>query len=144
MKNRFGLDEPQISPDGRWLAYISTESGRQEVYVQPFRRRGESVRVSTSGGGQPKWRGDGKELFYLSQDRSLMAVDVREGVTGAEIGIPAVLVPASELKAVVQGLDYDDYAVANDGQRFLIKTPVADRGSQRIHVMLNWPSLLPK
>jgi hypothetical protein len=64
-----------------------------------------------------------------------MAVDVRQGVTGAEIGTPAVLVPANELKAVVQGLDYDDYAVTNDGQRFLIKTPVADR------VMLNWPSL---
>ncbi|RPI18030.1 MAG: hypothetical protein EHM61_28985 [Acidobacteria bacterium] len=142
MKNRFGLDEPQVSPDGRWLAYMSTESGRYEVYVEPFRRRGESVRVSTSGGGQPKWRGDGKELFYLSLDRAMMAVNVREGATGPEIGIPAVLVSAKELGAVVQGPDFDDYAVTTDGQRFLVKRPVGEANPQRIHVLLNWPSLL--
>ena len=142
MKNRFGLDEPQVSPDGRWLAYMSTESGRYEVYVEPFRRRGESVRVSTSGGGQPKWRGDGKELFYLSLDRAMMAVSVREGATGPQIGIPAVLVPAKDLSAVVEGPDYDDYAVTSDGQRFLVKMSVGETNPQRIHLLLDWPSLL--
>jgi Tol biopolymer transport system component len=53
----FNLDEPHLSPDGRWLAYLSTESGRAEVYVEPFRRDGDRVRVSVDGGGQPKWRG---------------------------------------------------------------------------------------
>jgi Tol biopolymer transport system component len=64
LKTGFRLAEPRLSPDGRWLAYISDESGRWEVYVEPFRRPGERVRVSVDGGGQPKWRGDGKELFY--------------------------------------------------------------------------------
>jgi len=142
MKNRFGIDETQISPDGRWLAYISTESGRYEVYVEPFRRRGERARVSTNGGGQPKWRGDGKELFYLSLDGALMAVDVREGATGPEVGIPTTLVPADVLGAMVQGPQFDDYAVSADGQRFLVKTPATKDDRQQIHVLLNWPSLL--
>jgi len=62
------LDEPQVSPDGRWLAYISLDAGRWNVYVQPFRRPGERVRVSRNGGGSPKWRDDGQELFYVASD----------------------------------------------------------------------------
>jgi Tol biopolymer transport system component len=144
MKTRFHVDEPQISPDNRWLAYISTESGRFEVYVEPFRRRGERVRVSTNGGGQPKWRGDGKELFYLNPKGALMVVAVREGATGPAIGIPTTLIPADVLGAVVQGPDVDDYAVSTDGQRFLVKRPAVQDQRQRIHVLLNWPSLLEK
>ena len=83
LAGQFDLDEPHVSPDGRWLAYISTESGRFEVYVEPFRRRGEKLRVSDNGGGQPRWRGDGKELFYLSLDRSIVAVSVRDGAGGS-------------------------------------------------------------
>jgi Tol biopolymer transport system component len=142
MKDRFAVDEPQVSPDGQWLTYISRESGRYEVYVEPFRRRGETVRVSASGGGQPRWRGDGKELFYLSLDGALMAVGVGAGATGPEVGIPTVLIPANELRAVVQGPDYDDYAVSADGQRFLVKRSTMDDQRQRIHVLLNWPSLV--
>ena len=63
--DQFGLDETHLSPDGRWLAYTSTESGRSEIYLEPFRQSGERVRVSVDGGGQPKWRGDSKELFML-------------------------------------------------------------------------------
>jgi eukaryotic-like serine/threonine-protein kinase len=142
MKDSFGVDEPQVSPDGRWLAYISTESGRFEVYVEPFRQRGERVRVSTNGGGQPKWRGDGKELFYLAFDGAMMAVNVREGATGPEVGIPVILVSAQDLRAVTQAPDYDDYAVSSDGQRFLVKRMVEEGQRQRIHVLLDWPSLL--
>jgi eukaryotic-like serine/threonine-protein kinase len=141
MKDGFEVDEPQVSPDGRWLAYISTESGRFEVYVEPFRRRGERVRVSTNGGGQPKWRGDGKELFYLSNG-AMMAVNVREGATGPEVGIPVVLVSAEDLRAVTLAPDFDDYAVTSDGQRFLVKRMVEEGKRQRIHVLLDWPSLL--
>jgi Tol biopolymer transport system component len=141
-QNRFAIDEPQVSADGRWIAYISQESGRYEVYVAPFGRRGETVRVSTGGGGQPKWRGDGKELFYLSPDGALMAVDVRGGENGADVGLPTTLVPARDLRAVTQGPDYDDYAVTSDGQRFLIKRPVDGDSRQRIHVLLDWPSVL--
>jgi dipeptidyl aminopeptidase/acylaminoacyl peptidase len=137
MQGRFAVDEPHVSLDGRWLAYVSTESGRNEVYVEPFRRRGETVRVSKDGGGQPRWREDGKELFYLSLDGRLMAVSVREGATGPEVGAPTTLVPADRLRAVVQGPDYDDYAVTADGQRFLVKVLAAPQERQRIHVLLD-------
>jgi Tol biopolymer transport system component len=142
LKGRFAVDEPKLSPDGRWLAYISTESGRFEVYLEPFRRRGERVRVSSDGGGQPRWRGDAKELFYLSLDGRLMVVNVREGPTGPEIGVPATLVPADRLRAVVQGPDYDDYAVSTDGQRFLVKVRAGQAERQRLHVVVDWMSLL--
>jgi hypothetical protein len=112
------------------------------VYVEPFRRRGERVRVSTNGGGQPKWRGDSKELFYLTLDGALMAVNVREGTTGPIVGVPTTLVPADVLGAVVQGPEFDDYAVSADGQRILVKRPATKDERQRIHVLLNWPSLL--
>jgi len=138
----FAIDQPHVSPDGRWLAYISTESGRYEVYLQPFRRRGERVRVSANGGGQPRWRGDGEELFYLGLDGALMAVEVRSGATAIEVGMPGVLVPARAFGAVMEGADYTDYSVTADGQRFLVKRPVEGSERPRIHVLLDWPSLV--
>jgi dipeptidyl aminopeptidase/acylaminoacyl peptidase len=142
MKDDFAGDEPQVSRDGRWLAYRSQDSGNFEVYVEPFRRSGERIRVSTRGGGQPKWRGDGKELFYLQLDGSLMAASVREGKGGLEVGMPVVLVPARDLRAVTTAPDYDDYAVSSDGQRFLIKRADDDAPRQAIHLLLEWPSLV--
>jgi hypothetical protein len=71
-----------------------------------------------------------------------MAVDVRERPSGLEVGIPIVLVPADRLRAIVQGPDYDDYAVSADGQRFLVKRSVDADARQRIHVLLDWPSLV--
>jgi Tol biopolymer transport system component len=138
-KDRFGLDEPHVSPDGRWLAFISTESGRYEVYIEPFRSRGERVRVSASGGGQPKWRGDGKELFFLDLNGALMAVDVHEGKAGLQVGIPTMLVSAGRLRAVVEGPDFDDYAVTADGRHFLVKRHGEKNEKPRIHVLVNWP-----
>ncbi len=142
-KDQFASDEHHVSPDGRWLTYISQESGRFEVYVEPFRGRGEKVRVSPNGGGQPRWRGDGKEIFYLSPDGRLMAASVRETPTGLEVGIPTTLVPADRLKAVVQGMDYDDYAVTSNGQRFLVKVNGSKDSRQRIHVLLDWTPPVP-
>jgi Tol biopolymer transport system component len=131
------LDEPQVSPDGRWLAYISDESGAFEVYVEPFRRSGERVRVSPEGGGQPRWRGDGEELFYVSPAGQLMSVDVRAGETSLEVGLPVVL-----FGGVVAQANTDHYAVTADGQRFLVKVPVGGSRGPRIHAILNWTSLV--
>jgi Tol biopolymer transport system component len=140
--DHFASDAHHVSPDGRWLAYVSQESGRFDVYVGPFRGAGEKVRVSPSGGGQPRWRGDGKEIFYLSPDGRLMAASVREAATGLEVGIPATLVPADRLKAVIEGMDYDDYAVTSDGKRFLVKVSTSKDGRQQIHMLLDWtPSI---
>ena len=68
------VDEPHVSPDGRWLAYSGNDTGQWEVYVQPFMRPGGRVRVSTNGGSQAHWRGDGRELFYLALDGTMMSV----------------------------------------------------------------------
>ena len=144
LSGQFSIDEPHVSPDGRWLAYISTESGQFELYVEPFRRRGEKLRVSTSGGGQPRWRGDGRELFYLSPDGGIVSVSVREGASGLELGRPTTLVSADRTQAVVTGPDYDDWDVTPDGQRFLVKVSATPVERPRIHVLLNWPSLVPR
>ncbi|MCG6920484.1 MAG: hypothetical protein LJF15_05270, partial [Acidobacteria bacterium] len=138
----FAVDQPHVSPDGRWLAFISQESGRFEVYVEPFGRDGERVRASAGGGGQPRWRGDGKELFYLSLDGALMAVSVRGEATSVEVGPPTTLVAARDLKAVVGNPDFSSYSVASDGQRFLLKRRSGGDEEPRIHVLLDWPSLL--
>ena len=134
----FRFHEPRVSPDGRWLAYISNESGEWEVYVEPFQRPGERVRVSVNGGGQPKWRGDGTELFYRKLDGPLMAVDVREAAGSLELGLPTELFDAGEF-----GTAHSDvYAVSANGQRFLVMLPVEDEGKLRMHVVVNWESLL--
>ncbi len=134
----FMVDEPQISPDGRWLAYLSPESGRDEVYVEPFRRDGDRVRISVEGGGQPKWRGDGKELFFTAENGRLMAAEIRAAGDRLEVELPVELF---EIRGL-QGTGYDDYAVAADGQRFLIKLPIEAARRAQLHVVTNWPSLL--
>ena len=116
------LDEPQVSPDGRWLAYVSDESGRSEVYVEPFRRPGERVRVSTDGGGQPKWRADGKELFYVAPSGRLMAVDVSVSAGRLEVALPVSLFGGLNADPI-----WDMYALTRDGQRFLVVVPVGRR-----------------
>ena len=75
------VDEPHVSPDGRWLAYSGNDTGQWEVYVQPFMRPGGRVRVSTNGGSQPRWRGDGRELFYLALDGTMMSVRTADPAT---------------------------------------------------------------
>ena len=135
LKSASSLGEARMSPNGRWLAYVSNESGRDQIYVQPFRRRGDRLPVSRDGGSQPRW-GDEEELFYLSDDGQLMAVDVREGASGLEVGTPEVLVPADALMRAA----LDSYAVTADGQRFLVKMRVEQDVKQRIHVVTNWSS----
>ncbi len=134
----FLLDEPQLSPDMRWLAYISNESGRDEVYLEPFRREGDRVRVSVDGGGQPKWRGDGRELFFTTPSSRLVAVDVQTVGDRIEVSLPVELF---EIRGL-QGAGYDDYAPSADGQRFLVKLPIEAARKQQLHVVTNWPALL--
>jgi Tol biopolymer transport system component len=131
------IDEPHLSPDGRWLAYTSVDSGQSEVYVGPFRRPGETVRVSPEGGGQPRWRGDGRELFYVTSDGRLMAVTVRAGKERLEFDLPEAL-----FGGVIAAPNRDHYAVTADGQRFLVTVPVDQGEGQHLHVVVNWPSLL--
>jgi dipeptidyl aminopeptidase/acylaminoacyl peptidase len=140
MDTGFRVDEPRISPDGRWLAYISDESGQYEVYVEPYRREGERVRVSLRGGGQPRWRGDGKELFFVAQENDLMAVALQETGDRLEVSLPEELLRLG----VSVGPMLDDYAVTADGERFLVKKPLEQAQLPRVHVLLNWPTILER
>ena len=131
-----------FSPDGKWIAYMSTESGRNEVYVQPFPPTGAKWMISTQGGVQPKWRGDGKELFYLpgASDR-IMAVNIRTAGGGIEYDAPHELFPVSTLPAIVSAYD-----VSADGQRFLVLQPPAGASPDQnaLTVVLNWQAGLKK
>ena len=113
----------QFSPDGRWVAYESNESGRFEVYVQSFPTPGAKLLVSTSGGSQMRWRADGRELFYVAADGRLMSVPVDLPSAGAtiELGSPTALF-ATRIESSVQGGIAHAYAVTADGQRFLMST----------------------
>jgi Tol biopolymer transport system component len=126
----------RLSPDGRWLAYGSQESGTPEIYVQRFPDGAQRTRVSTNGGVKPSWGADGRELFYRSE-RSLMAVDVRTG-DRLDLGAPHMLFAAP----FVPGFDlipFYDYVVTRDGQRFLIATALHDRVAP-LTAVVNWTS----
>ena len=115
LQTQFNEQEGAFSPDGRWVAYVSDESGRDEIYVQAFPLSGEKHQISTGGGSEPYWKKDGKELFYLAADRNLMAVPVTLGTTITP-GTPKSLFP------VPVSAQRHSYAVTADGQRFLVST----------------------
>jgi eukaryotic-like serine/threonine-protein kinase len=128
----------RFSPDGRWVAYVSDEDGRREVFLQSFPVPGGKLQISNAGGDQPMWRRDGKELFYLSADRKLMSVQVKGGSNlEAEAPRPLfdVAVPSSE-----SGRNH--YVVTGDGERFLVNTLVEDAVRSPAAVVLNWTAEL--
>jgi Tol biopolymer transport system component len=135
------MDQPggEFSPDGRWLAYESNESGRFEVYVQPFPEAGGKWQMSSAGGTQPRWRRDGKELYYVAPDARLMAVTVAATPDGKTLdpGVPSPLfrTPLASGAGVTAGRP--EYAVAPDG-RFLMNTVVDGSAPSPITVVLNW------
>ena len=127
----------RLSADGRWLAYTSDSSGHEEVYVQTFPGGRGKWQISPNGGTQPQWRRDGRELFYVSAERQLIAVSVNQRDEGFEAG-------TQERLFVMPPTYLDDdsfYDVAPDGCRFLINAAGSDR-TQRIEVVLNWPAML--
>jgi Protein kinase domain/WD40-like Beta Propeller Repeat len=128
----------QFSPDGRWVAYMSDESGTSEVHIRAFAARGLSHRVSANGGSAPRWRADGRELFYLAPDGTMMAVTVRPG-DAFEAGPPAPLFK-TQMPGVGTGNNWGynaNYTVTGDGQRFLISTLIEKRQVQTT-VVLGW------
>jgi DNA-binding winged helix-turn-helix (wHTH) protein len=131
----------QLSPDGRWLAYASDESGRWEVYVQAFPSPGRKWTVSTRGGTEPRWRDDGKELYYLGRDHGLMAVTIRQADQRAlEISVPQKLFPTEA--GCYDSAFSPSYVVASHGRRFLSLS--SDRGDGHpLTAVVNWTSALP-
>jgi Tol biopolymer transport system component len=135
----------RFSPDSRWVSYVSNESGRDEVYVMPFSlpaagatapvAAGDRVRVSTAGGVLPRWRRDGRELFYLSPDLQVMAAAVRQ--VGSRIEVRSVT-PLFSLNPKPVGWVYD---VMPDGQKFVVNS-LGDEGRRPLALVTNWRSTL--
>ena len=125
------LDQARFSPDGRWVTYNDRESGRFEIFVVPFPPTGERFKISTSGGVQPEWRGNGRELFYVDPLGTLMAVDIRPTLR-FEADSPHPLFRTR----LQRNFETEEYRVTADGQRFLLRVPVG--GSVRTTLVLNW------
>jgi Tol biopolymer transport system component len=131
--------QAQISPDGRWIAYASDESGRWEVYVQSFPVLGAKRAISTGGGSEPQWRRDGRELFYVTADGTLMAVNVSSGQTlQATRPMPLFRTPIPTSGEMNSRRNH--YVAAPDGQRFLVNA--ASEAQESISVLVNWTSRL--
>ncbi|MBI4474810.1 MAG: serine/threonine-protein kinase, partial [Acidobacteria bacterium] len=130
----------RFSPDGKWITYVSSESGRDEIYVRPFQPDGTvgagKWQISTNGGIEPRWPRHGKEIFYIGPDNMLMSVEVQTGGR-FEAGVPRPLFPTRPVGV----LRYD---VSSDGQRFLVSTPIDEATSAPATVVLNWFAALSR
>ena len=123
---------------------VANETGRTEVYVESFPTSGAKWQISKNGWHHPKWRGDGKELFYYAADGQLMAVPIK-GDAAVEIGTPVPLFTPRLLNGPNVGQGFRaQYDVARDGQRFLLNVPVEDAPTPPITVVLNWTAGLKK
>jgi hypothetical protein len=135
------LKNARFSPDGRWVAYGSNESGRWEIYVTSFPDAHGKWQISNGGGDQPKWRSDGKELFYITPDGKIMAAPVTVGAN-FDAGTASVLFQANprEMVATSEQVTYD---VSKDGERFLVNTRLKT-GATPMSIVLNWTAKLTR
>jgi eukaryotic-like serine/threonine-protein kinase len=131
--------DAKASPDAKWLAYMQrdTNASRPEVLVQSLSTTGAKWRISTAGGRWPRWRADGKELFYLAAGGNLMDVPIEADTASLRAGVPKVLFQAG-LSVLGEGLGF--FGVSADGQRFLLKVADDQHRTASIVVVTNWPA----
>ncbi len=136
VRTPFNEYQGQLSPDGKWLAYTTDDSGRPEIFVRGVRGQGTPVLVSSAGGSQSRWKGDGSEIYYLSPGGKLMAVPIKLSATGRpDPGTPSALF---DLPAPGAGATEYRYDVTPDGRKFLVVTPPGNGQRQVLAVTLNW------
>ena len=140
LQTGFNSANAQLSPDGRWVAYASNESGRYEIYVQGFPTPGGKAQLSIAGGNQPRWARDGRELFYVSADRKLTAVAITTDTT-VQPGAATALFETHLVDPTPYGLPQHD--VAPDGRRFLLLA-AKETAAVPMTVVLNWTVALRK
>jgi eukaryotic-like serine/threonine-protein kinase len=139
------LDSPSdemhanFSPDGHFIAYTSNESGRYDVFVQSYPQPDRRWQVSTNGGYEPRWRADQREIYYLSDDRKLMAVAIGPA---SSFGVPTPLLQTRVPRGVTANRTH--YIASRDGRRFLVNTQTNDARPAPITVILNWAAALKK
>jgi serine/threonine protein kinase len=148
VQTRFDERQGQFSADGRWVAYVSNETGSDEVYIRAFPGPGGKWQASTAGGIDPRWRRDGQELFYVAPDGKLMAVPIQIGADRSTLspGAPVALFStrfATGANVNLGWLSRPQYAVAPDG-RFLMNVTVEDTTASPITIVQNWNAALKK
>jgi hypothetical protein len=136
-KTDFSESQGAFSPNGRWIAYRSNVSGRDEIYVSPFPEGTVDYKISRNGGHAPRWKGDSSEIYFLSPDGTMMVASIGKGMDFART-MPRPLFPTD-----LQGGN-NPYAVTGNGERFLMPVPVDPRNMYRITVAVNWTAKLPK
>ncbi len=141
-QSQYDETEGQFSPDGRWVAFVSNESGRAEVFVQSFPEGRARTQVSTAGGTQVRWSGDGKEIFYVAPDGRMMSVSIAFGGASAEVKLPVPLFQTHLATGTNVLGSKPQYAVSRDG-RFLLNTAVESAGTP-IVVSVNWMKKVAK
>jgi eukaryotic-like serine/threonine-protein kinase len=136
----------RLSPDGRWMAYVSDGAGRDEVYVRPFPSGDGQWQISSAGGTEPRWRRDGKELFFIAADGSMMAAAVASETTGTRlVFLPGASQPLFDTHSQPINTLAWRYDVTPDGKRFLLALPVgASAGPPPLNVVVNWDAALTK
>jgi eukaryotic-like serine/threonine-protein kinase len=137
LNTNFNQRKGQFSPDGRWVAYQSDESGQEEVYIRPFPDPGGQWQISTAGGIWARWRRDGKELYYIAPDARLMAVPITTKGGVLEPGTPTALFQTRIVGGGTDPANQPHYDVAPDG-RFLINTVLEDAAASPIIILQNW------
>jgi len=142
IKTTYSVDDGQFSPDGHFVAYASNESGRWEIYVTAFPGPGGNWKVSSEGGSEPRWRRDGKELFYLAPDGTLMAATVR--LTPTFEADPSKPLFSIRRREPVSTNDVYSYDVSADGQRFLVNTDVGETTTTPLTVVSDWAANLKR
>lgn len=138
IKTSYTESSARFSPDGRWVAYVSNESGDYEVYVQSFPTPGQEIRVSSEGGMDPRWRADGRELYFVSSDGQLMAADVKPD-RRLSAGIPKPMFRFSGNAQLIRR----SYWPSPDGRRFLLMKK-SEGSAAQINVTVNWLEALNK
>ena len=141
-QTQYDETEGQFSPDAKAVAFVSNESGRPEVFVQSFPEARSRTQVSTAGGTQVRWSGDGKEIFYVAPDGRMMAASIAFGAASPDVKLPVPLFPTHLATGTNVLGNKPQYAVARDG-RFLLNTAI-ESASAPIVVSVNWMKKLPK
>jgi serine/threonine protein kinase len=143
LRTGFNEGHARLSPNGRWMAYVSDESGRYEVYVRAFPSGDGKRQISVQGGLEPAWSGSGRELFYLAPDRSLMTVSVEAGST-LDAGLPSRLFETRMSVVFNPTYTRNQYLVSADGQRFLINQAPGGLPPSPVTVVINWPAVVKR
>jgi hypothetical protein len=144
LETPFKESQGQLSPDGRWIVYVSNESGSNEVYGRPFPSGDGKWQISTSGGSEPTWRGDGKELFYLAANQDLMAVAIKGGAIMNASPPTRLFGTAMSTGLINTSYTRNQYVVTADGQRFLVNQGTTAALTSPVTVVVNWQAALKK